>query len=272
MASLWGLVGSLLKQSSDPAKRAEELASAVAHDLRNPLSCVQGYADFIITRDPPREERDRLLERILSCSRFMEQVIENLLDSSALEHGRMSLNMTRVRVEALLREALEAMEHTAAARGVALELEAPEAASTVRADPTRLRQVIQNLVSNAIRHVPAGSGRVVIAVTESQGRLEVEVRDNGEGIAADQLERIFGKFRGEDGSRSRGSLGLGLFIARSIAELHGGRLWAESAGKGRGARLRLTLPLFEPETAYEEHKALRRCATPPPRTLPAASW
>lgn len=247
--------------------QAEELMQITAHDLRNPLSCIQGYTGMLLGKEMAEADRAKVLQRILSCSRFMEQIIEDILDTAAIERGEIELKKGQVLLPDLLRKSLELLDHTAASRRVSLSLEIGNAGDTALADPARILQVVQNLVSNAVKHVPAESGRVVVRLQEAGEELIVEVADNGEGIAPEHLEKIFEKFFQADAERARGSLGLGLFIARQIVELHGGRLWARSAGKGRGASFYFSLPKFQPEKAYQAYKAMRRMSTPPPRRI-----
>ncbi|MBI4423908.1 MAG: HAMP domain-containing histidine kinase [Elusimicrobia bacterium] len=250
--------------------QAEELLSVVAHDLRNPLSCIQGYAEMLMSRELPAAEKQNLLGRILSCSRFAEQILEDLMDSTAIERGSFKTKPTRVLMTGLLRQAVETMEHTASARDVQLSLRGPEVDYPVQADPKRILQVVQNLVSNAIRHVDTGTGKVEVTLHDLDGELVVEVSDNGLGIAPEDVHAIFEKFVSLGDDRSRGSLGLGLFIARKIMELHGGRLWARSQGLGKGASFYFSLPKYDPDLAFRRYKDQRGMVTPPPRDLRAA--
>lgn len=250
--------------------QAEELMQITAHDLRNPLSCIQGYTGMLLGKEMAEADRAKVLQRILSCSRFMEQIIEDVLDTAAIERGEIELKKGQVLLPEVLGKSLELLEHTAASRRVSLSLELGNVTDTVMADPSRILQVVQNLVSNAIKHVQPDSGRVVVRLQAADDELVVEVADNGEGIAPEYLEKIFEKFFQADAERARGSLGLGLYIARQIVELHGGRLWARSAGKGRGASFYFSLPKFQAEKAFQAYKAMRRMATPPPRRLSAA--
>lgn len=244
----------------------EELVSMVAHDLRNPIACIEGYTGLLMAKDMPQADRLKLLARILSCSRFMEQIIEDLLDTAAAGRGEFTVKKTQVLMPELLQRAVDSMEHAASSRKVILSLSG-SATNTVEGDAARLQQVVQNLVSNAIKHVPQGTGRVEVTLHDRESELVVEVSDNGVGIEAAHLEKIFEKFYSADQDRGRGSLGLGLFIARQIVELHGGRLWVLSAGAGRGASFFFSLPKFQPEAAFQRYKQLRRSATPPPRRL-----
>lgn len=243
---------------------AEELVALVAHDLRNPLACVEGYAQILLEKEHPLEERRQLLRRILSCSRFAEQIIEDLLDLSAIERGTLEVRTASVALAGVLRRALETLEHGASVKGARLSLACSAADDLVVADEGRLRQVLQNLVSNALKHLPAGRGLILVRAYAAGEEIVIEVQDNGSGIAPEQLGRIFDKFYRADPA-TRGSLGLGLFIVRRIVEAHGGRVWAESEGEGKGASFFVTLPRFDPERRFREYKTQRGLATPPPR-------
>lgn len=247
--------------------RGEELLPIVAHDLRNPIACIQGYAELLLARDPSPAERKQMLDRIVSCSRFAERIVEDLLDAEAAERGELSVKPRQAPASGLLRRAVELAEHCAQAKGVRLTLRGPDVDAPVLADPARIVQVLQNLLANAIRHSEAGTGAVEVRLHEAGEELVVEVSDNGRGIAPERLKRIFEKFYRGDEESGRGSLGLGLYIARSIVAQHGGRLWARSAGPGKGASFYFSLPKYDPEAAYREHKRRQGCATPPPRRL-----
>ena len=238
----------------------------VAHDLRNPIACIEGYTGLLMAKDMPQADRAKLLARILSCSRFMEQIIEDLLDTAAVERGEFTVKKSQLILPELLQKALDSMEHTATSRKVILSLSGT-ATATVEGDAARLQQVVQNLVSNAIKHVPQGTGRVEVKLHDAGEELIIEVADNGVGIEAEHIDKIFQKFYSADVDRGRGSLGLGLFIARQIVELHGGKLWVKSEGTGKGASFYFSVPKFQPELAFQRYKQLRRSATPPPRRI-----
>ncbi|MBI4345690.1 MAG: HAMP domain-containing histidine kinase [Elusimicrobia bacterium] len=253
-------------ESFDASLDPQELVAVVAHDLRNPLACIEGYAEFMMSRDLPAAERAKLLARILSCSRFMEQVIGDLLDLSAIEGGGFAVRKTQVRLSEVLAAAAESLAHSAESRGAALEVRGAPSAHWVQADPARIQQIVQNLVSNALKHVAQGTGRVEIVLHEFHDEFIIEVSDNGTGIDAANLDRLFDKFFRAD-PESKGSLGLGLFIARALVEAHDGRIWARSEGPGKGAQFFFSLPKFDPERAFAEYKAARGVPTPPPRKL-----
>lgn len=253
---------------AEPGAGKAELLPIVAHDLRNPIACIQGYTELLLARESSPAERRTILDRILSCSRFAERIIEDLLDAEAIERGQLAVRTRQVLASSLMRRAVELAQHGAEAKGVRLVLRAPEADAPVLADPVRIVQVLQNLTANAIRHSEPGSGVVELRLHETGPELVFEVSDNGGGIAPERLERIFDKFYRGDCS-GRGNLGLGLFIARHIVERHGGRLWARSAGPGKGASFCFSLRRYEPEAAFRDYKRRLGCATPPPRRTSA---
>lgn len=256
---------------SEVMAQANELVSIVAHDLRNPLMCIGGTAGLLMAKDRSPAERSKMLARIVSCSRFMEQIIGDILDSAALERDDLPMDKSSVTLPELLQKSLELMEHSAAGRGAALVLAVSNVRHPVLGDAVRLQQVLVNLVSNAIKHVEPGTGKVSVRLHDLGAELVVEVSDNGAGIAPEHLGRIFEKFYQAGEEKARGSLGLGLFIARRIVDLHGGRMWVRSAGPGKGASFYFSLPKHDPERAFQEYRMFRGCVTPPPRLFTASA-
>jgi two-component system, OmpR family, phosphate regulon sensor histidine kinase PhoR len=174
-------------------------------------------------------------------SRRMQRIVDDLLDLSRIESGGWVPEPLAVDVRAAAAEALAAAAATAAAKGVALEVRPAPDAAAVHADPTALRQVLSNLVENAVRHTSAGC--VVVATRRARGGVWVEVRDTGSGIAPKHLPRIFQRFYRPDPGRSRaeGGTGLGLAIVKHLVEAHGGVVRAASA-PGEGTTMSTFFP------------------------------
>ncbi|MBI4423810.1 MAG: HAMP domain-containing histidine kinase, partial [Elusimicrobia bacterium] len=158
---------------------AQELLAIAAHDIRNPLMCIEGYAQLLLRQDLPAEERAKLLERILSCSRFAGQIVGDVLDTSALDHGQLAVRKEAVALADVVAGALEALEHAASSRGVRVAFEGAAGALPVLADPARIQQVLHNLIGNALKHVQPETGRVAVRLREQGSELLVEVVDNG---------------------------------------------------------------------------------------------
>lgn len=220
----------------------DELLAVVSHDLRNPLStisiCTALLADML-----PRQARTREVMRRLDVIRRsvdqMDRLIQYLLDAARAEAGRLELEPHDFRLAPLLAEALLTLRPLATEKGQRLEIAVSDGVPPVRADRHRTMQVISNLVGNAIKFTPPG-GRIVVRAWRSGRNAVVCVEDSGSGIAPEDLPHIFDRFWQARHDRRTGA-GLGLAIARSIVEAHGGRIWVESR-PGQGARFLFTLP------------------------------
>ena len=205
----------------------------VAHDLRNPLTAIKTVAIGIGHAAPELAPR---LERIDRSVRRMDDLIRDLIDMTRIEHGELEVHPRPESVSSMLEETFEAFSSTARGQGVTLAIEGVTPAATVACDRGRIMQVLSNLVGNALKFTPA-EGRVQMGYREEHGFGRFEVADSGPGIRREDLGRVFEPYwRGDN----RGT-GLGLFIARTIVEAHGGRIGVESPA-GSGARFWFTLP------------------------------
>jgi two-component system phosphate regulon sensor histidine kinase PhoR len=224
-------------------KTREEFVANVSHELRTPLSLIKGYSETLLDesgKDP--EVVRRFLETIDRNARRLQFLIEDLLAISALESGRLQMNLHVVRLSELGEACVADYEPAARARDVTLHVDLPDL--EVRVDEERLHQVLGNLLDNAIKYGRT-PGRVTISARPlSKPWVEVRVQDDGPGIPSDSLDRVFERFYRVDRARSRdqGGTGLGLSIVKHIVQSHGGQVWAESE-VGRGATIFFTLPL-----------------------------
>jgi two-component system OmpR family sensor kinase/two-component system sensor histidine kinase BaeS len=219
------------------AQRRRLLAD-VTHELRTPLSVIQGQLEGAIDGVYPRDEAH--LTAILEETRHMARIIEDLRILSLTESGGLRLQRQAVSLDEIVDDAIDAHAPTASAAGVTLSSAVPTDLPAVDVDPTRLREVLDNLLSNAIRYTPSGGEVTVGAAREGTSEIRASVRDTGRGLAPDELALMFERFhRSPD---SRGS-GLGLAIARDLVRAHGGTMTAESEGPGRGTTVRFTLPV-----------------------------
>ena len=231
----------LTLESSEQRRR--ELLSDVAHELRTPLATVDGYLEGIADGVVPADA-DTLAVLRAETGR-LKRLAHDLARVSAAEERQLRLRIEPVAVDAVVRAAAEAARPSFAAKRVQLDVDCDTRLPPVGVDADRIGEVLANLLENALRHTPSGR-RVVLSAHRRDGALELTVADEGEGLGAEQLERIFERFyRADPGrSRERGGTGIGLTIARAIVEAHGGRIRAESEGPGRGARFVVELPRF----------------------------
>jgi signal transduction histidine kinase len=218
-----------------------DFVANVSHELKTPLTVVSGFAETLRDESVPPPQRAQFVETILANTSRMQRLVDDLLDLSRIESGGWRPNPTLVDVDAVAAEVLANARAAAAARGVALTREIDPRTPTVHADAVAVRQILTNLVDNAIRHTSAG--RVTIFSEPSALGVTVGVRDTGAGIPAEHLPRVFERFYRVDASRSRaeGGTGLGLAIVKHLVEAHGGRVSAESA-LGVGTTVRMELP------------------------------
>lgn len=219
--------------------QAQQILEMVAHDLRHPLQCIDGYASLLAEGNPARLAH--CLAGINVSSRRALALVEDLTDAAALERDVLELRRAVVSLRGLILQAAAALEGRCRSRGIALTVEAPDDRILLVADPERLARVVDNVLANAIKHVEGPGGKISVTVRATGAAVWVEVADSGGGIAPENLERIFEKFFQGD-QPERGSVGLGLYIARSVVEAHGGWIRASSQGLGRGATFTLCLP------------------------------
>ncbi len=220
----------------------EEFVANVSHELRTPLSLIKGYVETLLdgARDQP-DVAERFLKIIERNTHRLDLLIQDLLTISALESGRMNLNVQPVNVGALAEKVLADLNSKADSKNVELVNELPD--FTASADANRLDQVFANLVDNAIKYGRA-QGRVTVGGRKlDDGTLEIFVHDDGPGIPAEALDRVFERFYRVDKARSRdqGGTGLGLSIVKHIVQSHGGKVWVKS-DPGKGATFFFTLP------------------------------
>jgi signal transduction histidine kinase len=223
------------------ARARDEILAVISHDLRNPLNVVSMTAG-LLDRDEPLEpeRRRRHVARIQRAVERMNALVRDLIDVAKIEAGRFVISRERHEVAPIVADAAELLKPLAAEKALSLELALAPDLSTALLDRERVRQVLSNLVGNAIKFTPAG-GRLWVRAERAGDELRFAVRDTGPGIAAEHLARVFDRFS-QAGRKAREGAGLGLAIARGIVEAHGGRIWAESPGPGRGSTFVLTLP------------------------------
>jgi PAS domain S-box-containing protein len=224
----------------------DDMMGIVSHDLRNPANAVKMLARSILEGDTARRLTDDVVERlqvVRQAAEQMDALIQDLLDVTRLEAGRLTVSPEQVAADWLVSRSVEALRPLADASGVSLQADVSAEVPSLQADPGRMLQVLSNLVGNAIKFTPAG-GAVRIRVGVSDGSVLFTVEDTGLGVAAEQLPRVFDRFfQVSSGARgTRHGAGLGLPIARGIVEAHGGRIWMDSE-QGTGTTVQFTVPL-----------------------------
>ena len=239
-------------QEANRAK--DEFLATLAHELRNPLAPIRTGLE-ILKKDqangPPSERARTMMERQLV---HMIRLIDDLLDISRINSGKIRLEVSRIHLRPVLDSAIEISRPAVATGGHALTVDLPDEDIELMGDPTRLAQALGNLLNNAAKYTPPG-GKVGLRMRRERDEAVIEIEDNGEGIPREMLENIFSLFAQVRSTldRAQGGLGIGLYLVRSLVELHGGTVVAESAGAGLGSRFTMRLPCL-PATALPEAK------------------
>jgi signal transduction histidine kinase len=225
-------------------RRKDEYLAILSHELRNPLAPIRSAVFLLERADPASEGARRAREVIARQVGHLARMVDDLLDVSRIARGTIELRRARVDLGELVRRAAEDHAPLLAAAGIALDLDVPEGPVAVDADPTRIAQVLGNVVQNSEKFTGRG-GRVSLALEVVDGHAEIHVRDTGIGIEPALIDRVFEPFVQEERTlaRSRGGLGLGLPLVKGLVELHGGSVEARSGGPGSGAEIVVRLPL-----------------------------
>jgi signal transduction histidine kinase len=224
------------------SRHKSDFLATMSHELRTPLNAIIGFSEVLHEQmfGELNERQLAYVDDVLEAGKHLLSLINDVLDLAKIEAGRMELELSTVAIPEILRSAVSMLSERAARGGVALDLDTEPQEITITADERRVRQIVFNLVSNAVKFTPSG-GRVDISALAEDGRVEIAVTDTGPGIRPEELETIFEEFeQATDGKKAEGT-GLGLPLSRRLVELHGGRLWVESE-PGKGSTFRFTLP------------------------------
>jgi len=241
----------LLQTVQQAREEAEELnrskdqfLAVLSHELRTPLNAIFGWARMLQSAAMDEATSRRAIDAILRNATAQVQLVEDLLDVSRIITGKMRLDVQSLDLKSVIESALDAVQPAASAKGLKIETVLDPNAGPVVGAADRLRQVVWNLLMNAIKFTPR-DGRIQVQLRKVKSHVEIVVSDNGEGIQPEILPFIFDRFRQGDSTTTRphGGLGLGLALVRHLVDLHGGRVRAASEGPGRGATFVVELPI-----------------------------
>ena len=240
----------LLREAQAANRTKDEFLATLSHELRTPMTAVLGWARMMKMGLDADETREAI-DAIEKSAAVQSQLIEDILDMSRIMSGKMGIETTPVDLRGATEAALSAVHPAAAARGIEVLTSFAPQVPRVLGDGSRLQQVIWNLLTNAIKFTPRG-GTVTVRLTSEGSLVRLSVRDSGKGIERSFLPYVFEPFRQQDASTTRayGGIGLGLAIVRHLVELHGGRIYADSEGEGRGACFTVELPVLESAESF----------------------
>jgi PAS domain S-box-containing protein len=248
-----------------------EFLANMSHELRTPLNHIIGFTELVSTgiAGEVNEQQKDFLKDVIQSSHHLLSLVNDILDLAKVESGKLKLELTDVDLRSLLENSMVMVKEKAMKHGIALAVEVDEIPDTIRADERKLKQIVYNLLSNAAKFTPDG-GRIALTATSwddvkaerpapggDPGRfIRISVSDNGLGLNPEDLERVFQPFEqaAAPGHPKVQGTGLGLSLTRQLVELHGGRIWAESAGLQKGATFRFILPV-QPTAGAPAHRS-----------------
>ncbi|MHC0062961.1 MASE1 domain-containing protein [Nostoc sp. UIC 10890] len=239
----------IARSEAEKANRLkDEFLAVLSHELRTPLNPILGWATLLKKNNLEEAKKIRGIETIERNAKLQIQLIDDLLDVSRIQQGKMALNMQPVNLANTIKEAKETVRLAIEAKNISLETVLDHNIGMVAGDAGRLQQIIWNLLSNAVKFTPS-AGKIKIILEQVNSYAQVQVQDNGRGISPEFLPYVFDYFRQADGTTTRqfGGLGLGLAIVKHLIELHGGTVKVDSAGEGMGATFTVRLP-FMPDS------------------------
>ncbi|HXI67781.1 MAG TPA: ATP-binding protein, partial [Steroidobacteraceae bacterium] len=266
-----------LRTLRDAERRKDQFLAMLAHELRNPLAPMRSAADLLQQLSPSREDMFRARDVIGRQLHHLTRLVDELLDISRFNQGKITLRQDLVELRSALNTAVETVRPLLEANGHTLRLSLPEQPLPVRGDLVRLTQIFSNLLHNAVTYTPAG-GQVSVEATTQDGNVTVRVRDNGAGLSEAMQRQLFDPLAPEHGSgdttsadAQRGSAlqdgpGIGLTLVQKLVRLHGGRIHAESPGPGEGSTFIVVLPV-EPWQNWHPPSGMTVPRSGPPRTV-----
>ena len=229
--------------AEEASRLKDEFLATLSHELRTPLNAVLGWLHMLQDRDLSSDHARQALDVIARNARLQAQLIEDILDVSRIITGKLEIERSPVSMSQLLETAVAGLMPAATAKSLAVRSEVPATLPAIQGDAKRLHQVLNNVLSNAVKFTDAG-GTIDLRCTTHDGWLSIEIQDSGIGIPPEFLPHVFDRFRQADSrfTRAHSGLGLGLAIAKHLVELHGGRIHADSPGPGTGTLISIRLP------------------------------
>jgi signal transduction histidine kinase len=231
------------EQAESANRMKDEFLATVSHELRTPLNAILGWTQVVRTGSLQEDRLSHAIETIERNARAQAALVNDLLDVSRIVSGRLYIELGPCFIDEVVDEVVNATRPAADAKRIALQWLRDLGPLPIHGDRLRLRQVVSNVLSNAVKFTPPG-GKVGIRALRDGPSVNIVIEDNGEGIAADFLPFVFDRFRQQarPGGLATDGLGIGLSVASQLVELHRGRLLAESEGRGKGARFTIVLP------------------------------
>jgi len=257
-------VRDFLSQLEKSVRERDEFLAMLGHELRNPLGAILTSVQLMEQKDAKALARERTV--IDRQTRLLSRLVDDLLDVSRVTSGKIALERVPVDIRELVERCVQGQTVTASSRRIDLTISLEETSLMIEGDPIRLEQIVNNLLTNALKYTPSG-GHVAVTLAANGPDAEIRVKDTGVGIDPDVLSRVFDLFTQAERTldRAQGGLGIGLTLVRSLVALHGGTVWAESSGRGEGSTFVVRLPLAqhsfsrEPrETPVDARQSARR--------------
>jgi PAS domain S-box-containing protein len=270
-----------MRREKDIAEKANRTKSQflanMSHELRTPLNAIIGFSEILQDRTfgDLNNKQSRYVDNILNSGRHLLQLINDILDLSKIEAGRMELEPSQFTVSTAVNDVYNIVKGVAMKKEVTLIQKVTDGMPSVNADQSKFKQILYNLISNAIKFTPEGKNVTVTGrILPDAPILEITVKDEGIGIKKEDQERIFGEFEQVDNSFSRKQqgTGLGLALTKRFVELHGGKIWVQSEGEGKGSTFGFTIPVDAASVVHEtSNDDTNTETTPAPAVTSAAS-
>jgi signal transduction histidine kinase len=260
----------LLVELEEADRQKDLFLATISHELRTPLNAILGWAGILRSDNIDAQTVERGLLTIERNARTQSQLIEDILDMSRIIRGNLRITPEPFEIIPAIKAAIDVVRPAAQAKKIHIEVALDSPTQVISGDSGRFQQIIWNLLSNAIKFTPEG-GRVGIQLTQDSDHINISVSDTGKGISAEFLPHVFDYFRQADNSitRNYGGLGLGLAIVRHLVELHGGRVYASSAGLGKGAAFTVKLPVMKTPLSQSPALSAAKPKTPADIKVPA---